>query len=577
MNKLAILIISSTLTMTTLHAQEKIVRLKVIETSDVHGMFFPTNYTTGKDVKGSMARVSKYVKRARKEYGSNLIVLENGDILQGQPTNYYWNFINTKDENIASKVVNYIGYDAQAFGNHDIETGHACYDKWIKELHCPVLGANVINANTGEPYTKPYIIEEKDGIRVAILGMLTPAIPNWLEENIWSGLRFDDIVSSSKHWIKVLKEEEKADVVIGLFHTGREGGITTDKYCENEAQAVAEQVPGFDVIMYGHDHTPYLNYVKDSLNENTTVLINPANNARTLANTEIKLTLKNGKIEDKYINAELVNLDDISIDEDYMDYFDNDIKKLKKFTSQPIGYLDNTIYTRDGYFGSSAFIDLIHNLQLSITGADISFNAPLSFDAILPQGELTMADMFNLYKYENKLCVLEMMGKEIKDYLEYSYFLWTNAMASTEDHIMLIAPTKSNAERQGFANPYFNFDSAAGIIYEVDVRKPYGQKIKIIKMANGQKFSEDKIYKVAMNSYRANGGGELLTKGAHISKENIPTRLVWTSDHDQRYYLTEEIKKLGHIAPKANNNWKFVPEKFVKEAITKDRKLLFNE
>lgn len=563
--------------MTTLQAQDKTVKLKVIETSDVHGMFFPTNYTTGKDVKGSMARVSKYVKRARKEYGSNLIVLENGDILQGQPTNYYWNFINTKDENIASKVVNYIGYDAQTFGNHDIETGHQCYDKWIKELNCPVLGANVINTSTGKPYTKPYIIEEKDGVRIAILGMLTPAIPNWLEENIWSGLRFDDVVTSCKHWIKVLKEDEKADIVIGLFHCGREGGIITDSYCENEAQAVAEQVPGFDLILFGHDHTPYVNIYRDSLDQRATVLINPANNARTIADTEINLVIRNAKIVDKDIYGQLINLDNVTIDEDYMDYFDKDIKKLKKYTAQPIGKIDNNIYTRDEYFGSSAFIDLIHNLQLSITGADISFNAPLSFDAIIPEGELNIADMFNLYKYENKLCVLQMTGKEIKDYLEYSYSLWTNTMSSANDHIMLLAPTKNNAERQGFANPYFNFDSAAGIIYEVDVRKPYGQKIKIIKMGNGQKFSENKIYKVAMNSYRANGGGELLTKGALISKENIPSRIIWTSEHDQRYYLTEEIKKLGHISPKANNNWKFVPEKFVKDAIAKDRKLLFKE
>ena len=577
MNKFALLILSSTLTMTTLQAQEKTVKLKIIETSDVHGMFFPVNYTTGREVKGSMARVSKYIKRARKEYGSNLIVLENGDILQGQPTNYYWNFINKKDVNIASKVVNYIGYDAQAFGNHDIETGHACYDKWVKELECPVLGANVINTKTGEPYTKPYIIKEKDGVRIAIIGMLTPAIPNWLEKKIWSGIRFEDIIKSAKRWIKVVKEEEKADIVIGLFHSGLEGGITTEKYSENESMTVAEQVPGFDVIMFGHDHTPYANFVRDSLNQRATLLINPANNARTLADTEITLTVKNGEITDKEIYGQLINLDDVSIDDDYMEFFDKDIKKLKKFTSQPIGYIENNIYTRDGYFGSSAFIDLIHNLQLSITGADISFNAPLSFDAIIPKGELTMADMFNLYKYENKLCVLQMTGKEIKDYLEYSYSLWTNTMKTDKDHLLLLAPTKSNAERQGFANAYFNFDSAAGIIYEVDVRKPAGQKIKIIQMANGEKFSEEKTYKVAMNSYRANGGGELITKGAMIPKEKIAERTVWTSEQDQRYYLTEEIKRLGHIAPKANNNWKFVPEKLVKSAALSDRHLLFNE
>jgi len=134
---------------------------------------------------------------------------------------------------------------------------------------------------------------------------------------------------------------------------------------------------------------------------------------------------------------------------------------------------------------------------------------------------------------------------------------------------------KNDQQRLGFKNFTFNFDSAAGIIYEVDVTKPDGEKVKILSMADGTPFDETKTYRVAMNSYRANGGGELLTKGAGIAKDELEKRIVWRSDRDQRYYLMKEIEKRGTVYPKANNNWRFVPEELVAPAAKRDRALLF--
>ena len=121
----------------------------------------------------------------------------------------------------------------------------------------------------------------------------------------------------------------------------------------------------------------------------------------------------------------------------------------------------------------------------------------------------------------------------------------------------------------------FNFDSACGIDYEVDLTKPDGEKVKILRMSNGEPFDEKKWYKVAMNSYRANGGGELLTQGAGIPKDSLEARVLFNTDRDQRHFLTEEIRKMGTLDPKPNNNWKFVPEAWAKPALERDRKLLF--
>lgn len=574
-------IFSAILGFTTLSealAQEsKTVKIRIIETSDVHGSFFPYNFIERKDAKGSMARVSSYVNRLRKEYGKNLILLDNGDILQGQPTCYYYNYVATEKQNIVSKILNYMKYDAATFGNHDIEPGHAVYDKWVKEMNCPVLGANVVSNDTGMPYTKPYAVFERDGVKIAVLGMLTPAIPNWLEEKLWSGLHFEDINLSAKKWVKYIKENEKPDVIVGLFHSGWDGGIVTPDYHEDAARSTATGVDGFDVIFFGHDHRARKAEVK-APDGNTVLCLDPSCNAVNVADAEITVTLKDGKVTGKNISGEVKDITAEPVDETFVDYFSGDINEVKKYVDQKIGEIGETMYTKDSFFGSSPFIDLIHNLQLEITKADISFNAPLQFNAVIKKGPILMSDMFKLYKYENKLCVLKMTGEEIRRHLEMSYDLWVNTMKTKDDHIMLLDKrNSSDMQKFGFKNMTFNFDSAAGIDYVVDVTKPDGEKVKILRMSNGEKFNPKKWYRVAMNSYRANGGGELLTKGAGIPADELGKRKVYESDLDLRHYLAEEIKKHGMIMPKANNNWRFVPEKWTKGAIDNDRKLLFGE
>lgn len=601
MKKLTILFISLIMSVCSTNAKKpKTVTLKFIETTDVHGMFFPTNYTTGKAVGGSMARVSSYVKSQRTTYGNNLILLDNGDILQGQPTNYYWNFIDTQDENIAASVVNYMGYDAQTFGNHDIETGHNCYDKWNREVKCPILAANMINAETGNPYTNPYKIIEREGVKIAILGMTTPAVPNWLSESLWSGIRFEEMVSCTRKWVKTIKEKENPDLIIGLFHSGLKGGITNDEYDENATLAVALRVHGLDAIFYGHDHLsnfgfirqyeektddyPFYFITKDggpssavSLSKTDSVLIvNPGSNAYNVGEATITLTMQNNKVVSKKITGQLVSMKSMPIDEEYMNYFADDIRRLQEYTTKKIGTFESSMNMGDAFFGSSAFIDFIHNIQMKTTGADISFTGPLAINTTINAGTVTTADMFNLYKFENTLYVIQMTGAEIKNYLEMSYGQWTNQMKSSDDHILLF-DDKNNERNNGFKNFYGNFDSACGIDYTVDVTKPEGQKVNILKMSNGQPFDTTKMYKVAINSYRGNGGGELLTKGAGIPKEELNSRIIYRSELGQRHYLAEEIQKQGSVNPKPNNNWRFIPENLVAPAIQRDRELLFGK
>ena len=581
MKQATITAIALSMLMTTATAQpaNKTVRLKVIETSDVHGHFFPWDFMEGRPIKGTLARANTYINRQRQEYGDRLLLIDNGDILQGQPCVYWTNYVMPEDENLAASVVNYMRYDAETVGNHDIEPGHKVYDKWIREVRCPVLGANIVRegAKDGDAtpqniYTglKPYSVHYRDGVKICIIGMLTPAIPNWLNQSIWKGMEFEEMTSCAKKWIKYIKDTERPDLIFGLFHSGLNGGIKTPEYEEDGTESVAREVPGFDIIFFGHDHQVHNEWITNTAGQRV-LCIDPSCYVNNVAEAEIELTYKNGHLVKKNINGRIVDVRDEEVDQQMMTHFKTQIDAVKQYVGRKIGRFEQPVYSRDGFFGNSAFTDLIHNLQLQISKADISFNAPLAFNSVIQAGDVTQADMFKLYRFENLMFVLRMTGEEVRRHLEFSYDMWTNTMKSADDHALrLNENSKADQQRTGFQYYTFNFDSAAGIDYEVDLTKPDGQKVKILRMSNGEPFDEQKWYKVVMNSYRANGGGELLTRGAGIPKDSLESRVLFHTDLDQRHYLTLEIEKMGSINPQPNHNWRFVPEEWVKPALRRD-------
>lgn len=553
-------------------SSEKEVTIKLIETSDVHGNYFPYNFIERKDGKGGLAHVHTFVEEQRKQYGDNVILVDNGDILQGQPIAYYYNYIDTVSKHVTADMMNFMGYDVANMGNHDVETGHAVYDRWVADCAFPVLGANIVRTDTGEPYLKPYQILERDGVRIAILGMITPAIPAWLPERLWSGLRFEDLESSARKWVQVIREKEHPDVLVGLFHAGLDGA-DLDGMVENGSQAAAVNVPGFDVVLIGHDHArlnkKMLNVAGDSV-----LVIDPANAARVVSDVTIKVTKQDGKVVRKQISGQLTDVTAYPQSEVFLKAFQPAYQATLDFVSRKIGSINETITSKDTFFGPSAFIDLIHQLQLDLTGADVSFCAPLSMYAEIKKGDIYVSDMFNLYKFENMLYTMELTGKEIKNFLEMSYALWINQMKSPDDRLLLFSDDPEN--KYIFKNFSFNFDSAAGIIYTVDVTRPEGEKITIQSMADGSPFQSEKVYKVAVNSYRGNGGGNLLTKGAGIPKEDLAKRIIFATDKDLRFYLMKRIEEVKVLDPKPLNQWKMIPEEWTVPAARRDYDFLFN-
>lgn len=508
--------------------------IRVAFTTDVHGCFFPTDYITRQPAEGSLARVATAIDSLRALDGPDrLILLDNGDILQGQPSAYYYNYIDTVSPHLVSDIYNHLGYDATTIGNHDVETGHPVYDRWRALNRMPMLGANVIDVATGEPYFQPYVMFTRSGVRIAVLGLLTPAIPSWLPEVLWSGLRFDDMTESAAKWMQIIREREKPDVVIGLFHSGHDESKTTGSVIENASVKVAREVPGFDAVLLGHDHQRLLSAVTD-VEGNRVHLLNPANNARAIGLLEIITRDVNGKVTVEGIHPKLIDVRGFQPSQSFMDRFAPQREAVSGFVDRIIGHSPATLSAEDSFFGPSGFMSLLHRLQLDISGAEISFAAPLSFNAVINEGPVAVKDMFSLYKYENMLYVLNLTGREICDYLEEVYDQWIQTVTPDNPHIIRFASDHPGPDDNRLANPSYNFDSAAGIDYHVDVTKPRGQRVVITRLSDGRAFDADSTYTVAVNSYRANGGGNLLTKGAGIAARQLKDRIVRATGKDLR-------------------------------------------
>jgi len=571
----------------SISALAQTVTVKIIETSDVHGAIFPYDLKENKETTSSLARVTTYLKEQRADSNQIVFLLDNGDILQGDPVVYYYNFEKTDTIHLYADVMNYMQYDAATIGNHDIETGHDVYDKFNKEINFPWLAANAINSTTNESYFKPYTTIERGGVKIAILGLITPAIPQWLPEKIWSGMWFDDMVETAQKWVKKIRETEQPDLMIGLFHAGvdftyNDQNENTYKN-ENASRLVAEKVDGLDVVFVGHDHSGWNIKTKNPSGKDVLILGTTAG-ARNVAvaNYVLKYDKMCMVYDKKEITGELVDMKNYPPDSEFMNLYKKNFEEAKNYVSRPVGEFSEMVSSRDAMFGPSKFVDLIHTIQLDLTDADVSFSAPLSFNAKIDKDTVYVKDMFDLYRYENLLYTMELTGQEIKDYLEFSYGNWFNQMKNENDHLLKFKLDETGnikySERTKspeLEERYYNFESAAGIDYEVDITKPIGERVTIKSFSNGNPFDLNTKYKVAVNSYRGNGGGGHLTRGAKITQEELSNRIINSTEKDLRFYLMKWIEKEKIVTPKLIGNWKVVPENFWQAGKQKDYQLLF--
>jgi 2',3'-cyclic-nucleotide 2'-phosphodiesterase / 3'-nucleotidase len=516
------------------------IHITILGTTDLHGNIYPVDYYTNKPDNRGLAKIATLVQGIRKD-NPNTMLIDSGDTIQGTPLAYYHNKKNNKPPDPMMLVMNSLNYDAMTVGNHEYNFGLKVLEKARSEAKFSWLSANTYNKGTPKTHYKPYVVKGISGVRVGILGLTTPGIPNW--ENIpnYVGLEFREPVAEAKKWVAELRDKERADVVVVAMHMGLEEDLRTGEINsgqvpnENRAVAIAREVPGIDVIFMGHTHrdTPAI-YING-------VLITQANHwGRHLARADLYMEkdLERWRVYAK--GARTIPVDDkVEPDPEVLKLAEPYDAETQQWLSRVIGESAEELTAKEARFRDTAILDLIQRVQIDVGKADVSMVAPFNLEARIARGPVTVRDIAGLYVYENTLVVLEVTGQQLKDALEHSakYFRSYESFKSPDDLVDEKIPA-------------YNFDLAEGLEYELDIRRPVGDRIRNLRF-RGKPLAPTQKLRLATNNYRVNGGGGYtMYKGAPV---------VYRSSEEIRELIIDWVERNKTIPTQASNNWRIVP------------------
>jgi 2',3'-cyclic-nucleotide 2'-phosphodiesterase / 3'-nucleotidase len=516
--------------------------ITIMATTDLHGNILPVDYYTNKPDNRGLAKAATVIKQARKDE-PNLLLIDSGDTIQGTPLAYYHNKKNNAPPDPMMLTMSALHYDAMAVGNHEYNFGLQVLGKARGEAKFPWLSANTYRKGTDETAYDPYLVKEVNGVKVGILGLTTPGVPNWENAQNYAGLEFREPVSEAKKWTAILRERERVDLVIVAMHMGLEEDLRTGEKNpgqvpnENEAIRIASEVPGIDVILMGHTHREVPSLVING------VLLAQANHwGRHVARVDLYLEKDNGgRWHMAAKSSRTIPLDErVEPDAEISKLAEPYDRETQSWLNQVIGQSSAELSARDARFRDTAILDLIQRVQLEAGRAEVSLAASFNAEARIARGPVTVRDIAGLYIYENTLVTLEVTGQQVKDALEHSarYFL-------------TYVPGRSASELIDEKIPGYNFDLAEGVTYDLDITRPLGQRIQNLRY-KGEPLGAAQKLRLVTNNYRVNGGG-----GYSMFKD---APVVYRSSEEIRELIIDWVERNKQIPAEPSNNWRLLPQ-----------------
>lgn len=559
------------LLLTGCSGRKGVVSLRIIATTDVHGRIFDKDILDGQERQGSLAKLASFLKKQRKE-NKIVLYLDAGDILQGSFEIYQDVTAQFERKSLAAQAYNLLGCDAVAFGNHDFAVGTSCYERFYDGTTFPILSSNVCFSDYGD-FVPVYRMFEYKGLRVAVVGMTTPIVEYSIPSDRIDELVFRDIAETARDIVPWLREERKADVIIGLFHSGFEDGrMDDDGVYENAVRRVVSEVTGFDVIIFGHDHISRCLKMADC-NGDSVLLINPGPYAHNAAVATVTADFRNPDKPEILTSGYLEDITDEVPDNGYMKKLSGWYYDVVNYADSVAGRITTSLEGRGVLWRESSAMNYIHSVQMGFNAAEISLASPVFTRSYIPAGDIRMRDLFALYQYENTMVSVMLKGSEVRDVLEYSAGLYYNTVQDANGNLIKTGRDEGNGKKMP-STPSNYFITAAGIDYEVDVTQPEGERVRVLSMNDGKPFDPDRYYRTTINSFLYGGTESALFKATGITHKSIVRRLEVSSSTDIRYYMITDFtlkRKAGKDVNIRNVcNWRLVPEDIVDGCLARD-------
>jgi 2',3'-cyclic-nucleotide 2'-phosphodiesterase/3'-nucleotidase len=542
--------------------KDRTLDLTLLATTDLHGNVANWDYFNDRpysDRAGDsvgLASVASVVDEVRAEEGDDsVVVVDNGDAIQGTPLSYYYAVQEpveqTGAEHPMAAAYDAIGYDAQVVGNHEFNYGLDTLEAYEGALDFPLLGANVVDVATGEPALEPYTIVTKKvkgnkPVKVGILGLTTPGSAIWDKGNVEGRLEFQDMVQAAATWVPRVKAAG-ADVVVVLSHAGI-GASSYDEAiapAENPADVIARTVPGIDVMVLGHTHQDRPSQViTNEVTGDDVLLTQPYRWGSTVSRVDLDLSKVRGQWQVDAAEASAIRTRDYPQSEEILDLVADQHATTVAYVNQVVAQSTQELSAATSRYEDTPIIDFIQQVQTDTVSAALegteyadlpvlSIAAPFSRTAVFPAGDVSVKDIAGLYVYDNTLHAVTMTGAQVKDYLEYSnrYFA-TVPEGSTFD------PARDTGAG---GIPDYNLDIIAGVTYSVDLARPVGSRITDLALADGTPLADDAQVAVAVNNYRRSGGGGF----PHIAS----APLIYDEQKEIRQLLIDWAQARGTIDP----------------------------
>ncbi|MFC7815076.1 bifunctional metallophosphatase/5'-nucleotidase [Streptomyces sp. NPDC057367] len=537
--------------------------LTVLGTTDLHGHVFNWDYFKDAEYADSagnaqgLARVSTLVNQVREEKGrGNTLLLDAGDTIQGTPLTYYYAKVDPITAqggpvHPMAQAMNAIGYDAVALGNHEFNYGIETLRKFEEQCDFPLLGANAVDAKTLRPAFPPYFmktfrVKGAPPVKVAVLGLTNPGIAIWDKAYVQGKLAFPGLEEQAAKWVPKLRSMG-ADVVVVSAHSGSSGTSSYGDqlpYVENAAANVARLVPGIDAILVGHAHTEIAELkVENEETGKTVVLSEPLCYAERLTLFDFELFFERGRWHVESVRASLRDSATVEDDPAITRLLTDEHEKVVAYVNQVVGTATETLTTVEARYKDAPIIDLITRVQEDVVREALAGTeyaslpvlaqaSPFSRTSEIPAGEVTIRDLSSLYVYDNTLVAKLMTGAQLRAYLEYSaeYYVRTAAGAPVD----VAKLTNANGR------PDYNYDYVSGLTYEIDVAQAPGSRIRNLAFG-GVPMADDAEFVLAVNNYRANGGGAF----PHVAS----ARELWSESTEIRTRIAEWVTAKGVLDP----------------------------
>ncbi|MBL8179466.1 MAG: 5'-nucleotidase C-terminal domain-containing protein [Bryobacterales bacterium] len=532
------------------------VRISLLVTTDLHGNILPYDYFTARPAERGLAKIATLIREERRRNPNSLLV-DCGDTIQGAPLEaVYQQYIRTGrlpqglafqgrplQQDPMMLAMNSIGFDAMAVGNHEYNFGLANLESARKTARFPWLSANTIVPKQSIAPFAPYLVKNVAGVKIAIIGFTTPAVPNWEKPENYKGLRFLEATESIGKAVADLKVKHQPDIIVVASHAGLDRDLKTgairsgETGFENPVYQIAEKVSGIDAIVFGHSH--------QQLEESTlngVLLHQPKNWGISLGRVDFEMRRNGSRWQIASKTAKLIPVSkETASDPEIMAIAKPYHELTERYLNMPVSESPADLDAALGRVEDSAVVDAVQIVQLHYAKADVSLTALFNPRVRFPKGKVSVRQVAALYLYDNELYMIEGTGKMLRAALENAakyYRTCPDAACATGELI-----------NRGVIG--FNYDMAQGVEYEIDLTQPEGSRIRNLRF-RGNPLEDNQPLRIAVNNYRAGGSA-----GYGMLREG---RILWKSGEEIRNLIVEYYTQRKLLPARADGNWKIVPE-----------------